>query len=346
MNMPATTGDHARAMREAWDWLLRLREEDDRDALARWMTWYESDERNKDAFDEASAIWQQADRVAHVPDPLPRSAWRDAPKPAARMAWRKRTLLSLAAAVVVAIGALLAVSLLPVATIERSPETAPAILASAATPVSPLVRETRLPDGSRVELAANSSVTMEFTDTVRQLTMQSGVAHFTVAHSRARPFVVSVGKLQVRAVGTAFNIRRATDRVVVTVTEGIVDIYERAEGSTPSDRPIRVDAGRELTWAAKAVGPTIASVDPARALAGREGRLDSLNEPLASALADINRYSQRRIIVRDAAVGGIPFSGTVLIGETEEWVRALPRLFPVEVETDADGNIVLTARAS
>lgn len=345
MNMPATTGAHPRAMREAWEWLLRLREEDDRDVLARWMTWYEADERNKDAFDEASAIWQQTERVAQAPDPLPRSAWHDAPKARARAAGRKRTLLSLAAAVVVAFGALLAVALLPVATMEPSGETAPAALA-AVSPASPLVRETRLPDGSRVELAANSAVTMEFTDAVRQLTMQSGVAHFTVAHNRTRPFIVSVGKLQVRAVGTAFNIRHATDRVVVTVTEGTVDIYERADRGTRGARPIRVDAGRELTWAAKAVGPTIASVDPTRALAWREGRLDYLNEPLASAVADINRYSQRRIIVRDAAVGGIPFSGTVLVDETEEWVRALPRLFPVEVQTDAEGNIVLTARAS
>ena len=345
MRTPSMVSDRARAMRQAWDWVLRLREQEvDRDELADWMSWYESDECNKRAFDEASAIWQQTHRVAEAPDPLPRSAWRE-PQPGARAAGRRRTLLSLAAALTVALGAMLAIALL-----RSAPGDAPdasAVAARVPAPqTAPLVRETQLPDGSRVELATSSSVTVEFTDQVRQLTMQTGVAHFTVAHNRARPFVVRVGRLHVRAVGTAFNIRHASDRVVVTVTEGTIEVYERPGDSTRGDRPIRVDAGRELTWAAKATGPTIASVDPARALAWREGRLDYLNEPLASAVADINRYAQRRIIVQDAAVGGILFSGTVLIDDMDEWVRALPQLFPVEVQTDAQGNIVLTARAS
>lgn len=347
MTTPSMAGDRAQAMRQAWEWVLRLRDREiDRDALATWMRWYESDERNKDAFDEASAIWQQTGRVAEAPDPLPRSAWRGDRPHQARAAWRNATLVSLAAALIAALGTVLAMALLRDAPGDV-PEAAPMALAPPAVPATLLVRETQLPDGSRVELAAGSSVTMQFTDEVRQLTMQSGVAHFTVAHNRARPFVVRVGRVHVRAVGTAFNIRHASDRVVVTVTEGTVDVYERPDDDgARADRPIRVDAGREITWAAQAAGPTIASVDPSRALAWRDGRLDYLNEPLASAVADINRYSQRRIIVRDAAVGGILFSGTVLIDETEEWVRALPRLFPVDVQTDAQGNVVLTARAS
>lgn len=346
MKTPSMANDSAQTMRQAWDWVSRLRDQEiDRDELARWMSWYEADERNKDAFDEARAIWQQTGRVAEAQDPLPRAAWCEAPRHQARAAWRDRTLVSLAAVLVVALGTVLAsawVRSVP----SEAPAAAPIALVAPAPRATSLVRETQLPDGSRVELAASSSVTVEFTDAVRQLTMQSGVAHFTVAHNRARPFVVRVGKLHVRAVGTAFNIRHASDRVVVTVTEGTVDVYERPDESTHADRAIRVNAGRELTWAAKAAGPTIASVDPTRALAWREGRLDYLNEPLASAVVDINRYSQRRIIVRDAAVGGILFSGTVLIDETDEWIRALPKLFPVEVQTDAQGNIVLTARAS
>ena len=327
-------GPDADRVAQAWDWVLRLRADDlPREELTGWMSWYEADERNKQAFEEASALWQQADRVTALPDPLPRAAWQ-----AAAPRWTGR-LVALAAGVVVAVGAALVILLRP------QPETPALVLAPApapAAPVTALVRETQLPDGSRVELAANSSVTVDYTDDLRLLTMQTGVAHFTVAHSRTRPFVVRVGRLQVRAVGTAFNIRHASDRVIVTVTEGTVDVS--ADANDSAGRSIRLGAGREITWGAHAAGPTIASVDPARALAWREGRLDYLNEPLASAIADINRYARRRIIVRDAAVGGILFSGTVLIDQTDEWVQALPRLFPVDVHTDDAGNIVLTAR--
>ncbi len=48
--------------------------------------------------------------------------------------------------------------------------------------------------------------------------LEAGEAHFAVAPDAARPFVVRVGGVAVRAVGTAFNVRYAADGAVeVTV---------------------------------------------------------------------------------------------------------------------------------
>src|SRR5262249_1447032 len=158
--------------------------------------------------------------------------------------------------------------------------------------------------------APKSSISLQYSDKVRMLVMQSGVAYFSVAHNRERPFIVKVGKVCVRAVGTAFNIRKADGRVVVTVAEGTVDVYpisheaDAIAGATGASMGGgRSNAGKEVTGAEKLTGPTIAAVDTQTALAWREGRLDYRNEPLSSAIADINRYSRRQVIIRDEAVG-------------------------------------------
>lgn len=355
MNPSPTELDQLR-LATAWDWLLRLRDESiSQSELAAWLNWYETDARNKNAYEEVRALWQQAGRLVEGADPLPAELWLDESAPArtARLpswdglaSWASHRSVWAAATLSAVLLAVLIVLTTP------SPSRPPTVA------IAPnLVRPTYLPDGSRVDLAAKSSVTLQFTDKQRLLTMQQGAAYFTVAHNRERPFVVKAGKLYVRAVGTAFNIRNAGERVVVTVTEGSVAVYPeppQKSGQAPGSRlqsadeppagAIRVGAGREVTWAATAPGPTIAAVDPSHALAWRQGRLDYLNEPLASAIADINRYSQRQILIRDAEVGQIIFSGTVLTDATDDWIKALPGLFPVQVLSDAQGNVVLASR--
>ena len=361
----------------AWVWVLRLRQDSvSQEDLAAWLSWYEADDRNKEAFEDMQGFWHQVDRVTEDPNPLsselwlgdlatlnsPRTSIQNSVRSSGPRAWRRtiscfirrgRRFVWAGAALAAGVGGLV------VAPLITSPQQVhqlsaqyPAVEAAADTAMPQLVKETYLPDGSRVELAAKSSVALQFTDKQRLLEMHGGAAYFAVAHNRDRPFIVNVGELSVRAVGTAFNIRSAGDRVVVTVAEGTVDVYPVSQGGPESTRDVdgrpmgalRVNAGSEIVWAEKSSGPIVRTVDASHALAWRQGRLDYLNEPLASAIADINRYSKTPILIRDPAVGKIIFSGTVLTNAADSWVQALPSLFAIEVQTDANGNVVLASR--
>ena len=86
------------------------------------------------------------------------------------------------------------------------------------------VRETTLPDGTRVVLGAESQLSFEVTQRVRHATVVGGDAYFAVARDSARPFTVSIGDVQVRVVGTQFEIRRRSGEVSVAVAEGTVDV--------------------------------------------------------------------------------------------------------------------------
>jgi transmembrane sensor len=330
----------AQRMSAAWQWVFAIsREPVNPEDLAAWLDWYESDEKNRLVYDEALAFWSQAGNAnlasaTHAPPLVNR---------------RRRARVLLAAACAAGLCAALILAGLERGASQSSLAQGGVSSALSADPSAP-VTATTLPDGSKVELAAKTAVSLQYTERKRMLVLQSGVAYFSVAHNRERPFVVRVGDLCVRAIGTAFNVRKAAGRVVVTVAEGTVDVYPAAkEAAAPAGGldvvgAIQINAGKEITWGEQSAGPTIATVDTQHALAWRDGRLDYLDEPLAAAVADINRYSQRKVIIRDAAVGRIMFNGTVRTDATEDWVNALPKVFPVRVYIDADGNLVLAAR--
>src|SRR3546814_15118414 len=87
---------------------------------------------------------------------------------------------------------------------------------------------------------------------VRQVALKDGEAWFQVAKDRARPFVVEIGDVRVRAVGTAFAVKRTAAGVDVPVTEGVVEIWRVGDEANIQ----RVKAGaRGLIAPDRAVGP-------------------------------------------------------------------------------------------
>lgn len=321
MKLASAPQHDLRQLDTAMQWVLRLRDDAvTEQEIAEWLSWYESDEANKRAFDELQGLWHATGALAAGPGGAARM--RRLARVDGSHAGRRRWLPAAVAAAL----ALLAVAL---PWLHRAPETAPSRVAPVAGAPGPIVRTTPLPDGSRVELSARTEVAVQYSERERLLEMRDGEAFFTVAPNRDRPFVVKVGDVRVKAVGTAFNIRHTGDRTAVAVTEGVVEVSKGLVA------PVQVAAGNILILAGAATPRHAAPVDPARALAWREGRLEYINEPLAAVIADVNRYTDRPVTV-DAAAAQLTFTGTVFVASVEDWLQALPRQFPVELVTTRD----------
>jgi len=87
----------------------------------------------------------------------------------------------------------------------------------------------KLSDGSRVRLQPNSSVSAPkvFSDSLRE-TVLTGDAFFDVTPDANRPFLVRVGNVVTRVLGTSFWVlNRAGKRVEVEVKTGKVAVFER-----------------------------------------------------------------------------------------------------------------------
>lgn len=327
-------------MREAMRWLLRIRDNSVTEGdLADWTHWYESDPRNKAAFDQMQGFWMGSGALAAGPQGAARIRrlleHESHARPGETAARSSRKYHLAFAASIAAFGIVGAVLHLYPRLTGRLTN-------------APLVRETVLPDGSRVELAPKSFLTVRYTPTERRVELRGGEAYFNVVHNSAWPFIVSVHDIQVRDVGTTFNIRDGGGQTVVTVATGAVDVYSLqpmtvARNSRPNLTGIRVTAGRELTWNHRSP-PVVIQADPQRTLAWRQGRLDYIDEPLSGVIADVNRYLARPVLIKDRPAGELAFTGTVMTGSAEEWVQALPSEFPVELISTGGRSLLLASR--
>jgi len=315
--------------RAAADWWARLRDPEPSDeTILQWLAWIEADTRHAEAYE---AVCRLGERLQNV-DAVTRARMsREVAVAVPRRRWLAG--LAVAASLVLAVlGWRLATTLQYVAS-ER--------YASAIGQD----RDIRLVDGSTVALGGASSLKVRYAAARRDIELDAGEAFFTVTHDRRRPFVVAAGPVEIEDVGTAFNVRRTGDRVVVAVTEGRVKVQ------SPGDKAAnKGDAGTELRAGQQAVYEphsgvfSISPVTAAQALAWRVNRLEFVDEPLSVVIANVNRYSRRPIQIADPRLGQLTFTGTVKINTIDSWIGALPRVFPVQVSAFAD-HVVLNGTA-
>ena len=202
-------------------------------------------------------------------------------------------------------------------------------------------RTVSLPDGSRVELNTDSRIAIAYSETRRDIVLTRGEALFEVAKDPARPFVVQAGEAQVRAVGTAFNIRMREKVVELTVTEGVVAVDERAAAA-----PRQVSEGKGAVIATGAVAEV--NLDPEvlrRRLLWRDGVVEFEGDTLEQAATEFNRYNDRRLVVADPQVASIRVGGRFGTHEVHRFLVALQAGFPVRA-VPGEGGVTYLVHAS
>jgi transmembrane sensor len=212
-------------------------------------------------------------------------------------------------------------------------------------------RDVKLGDGSTIQLGARSSLSVTMSERYRTVVLNSGEAAFSVAHDTARPFNVMAGNGMITAVGTAFNVRRRDDdQVVVTVTEGVVQVTPNVvdpKGELPalgasaaSPRQQRLERGQQISYGEDGKLSSMQTVDD-NAVTWHDGRLHYRQEPLRNIVPDINRYSRKPIVLGDRAAGDLLFTGTVFERDIDEWIDNLGSIYPLLEVTQTDANNVL-----
>jgi transmembrane sensor len=229
------------------------------------------------------------------------------------------------------------------------------------------LRAATLPDGSAVRVNTDSSVRVAYSAAERRVFLEHGEAHFAVARDPRRPFVVQVGGITVRAVGTAFNVRRRSDGVDVLVTQGrvAVDAFARGEDvDTPggarsvpaaqrrvadlvAGQGARVPLGRPAAVLPGGPGVEIVALaadEIQRQLAWHERRLEFESAPLATIVAEFNRYSPHQLVIGDEHLAARQFGGSFRSDDPAGLVRMLRDNFGISAETRGDVTVLRPAR--
>ncbi len=207
-------------------------------------------------------------------------------------------------------------------------------------------RTVRLADGTAVTLDTDSAIRVAYVAERRIVRLLRGQALFAVAKDPHRPFVVHAGTNQVTALGTVFAVRLDASRMKILLVEGKVVIDE--DEDSPRDKsavmvPVVLAPGETLVTTDGAK-PVVERVDVDQALRWREGFVEFSDTTLTEAVAEMNRYSGKQIVLRDTATGNLRVSGVFRTGNPERFAAIVGELLPVRQRDLPDGGVELSAK--
>ena len=143
-----------------------------------------------------------------------------------------------------------------------------------------------LADGTKVWLNAATTLRypVQFSGKERRVELLYGEAYFEVAKNKEKPFIVVTNQMEIRAVGTAFNVNNyavADSSVSATLTEGKVKV------TTGSGTRFLIP-GEQANVNKKGVEITKADVE--QVTAWKNGRFIFNNTPLDAVMQQLSRW--------------------------------------------------------
>jgi transmembrane sensor len=333
-----------RVRREAAVWLtkhdrgLTAAEQDE------FFQWLAADARHGAWYSRHRAGWQRLDGIAEW---RPENGVEPNPDVLARPVRRSWWLRPLALSAMAAGLALAAGALWLLAPWDPSTTTIAATHADAGG-----YERRVLDDGSVAELNRGAEIEVNYTAAERRIVLRRGEALFTVAKNPSRPFVVRARGVDVRAVGTAFNVRLDTTSIEVLVTEGKVEVAPpSASSSTRSpggsaSMPLVAAGERAIIPLSANAAPQIArttAAELARVRAWQPQLLDFSSVPLEQVLAELNRRNRVQLVLAAPASARVPIVASIRSDNIEGFVTLVATAAGLRPEHRGDYEIVLHA---
>jgi len=205
-------------------------------------------------------------------------------------------------------------------------------------------------DGSVIELNRGAALKVDYHKDQRLVELISNEAHFEVAKDRSRPFVVSVGDIEVRAVGTAFNVRLDGDEVEVLVTEGsvIVTSGNAGIGDDTAEKGLvqELVAGEMsvLYLNDEYVIPEVAMVSAGEInelLAWKPQLLQFDSAPLKDVVSEFNRRNNVKIEIRDEDLETYQIVASFRTANVDHFVELLELTMGLRIHRENDSLITV-----
>ena len=192
-----------------------------------------------------------------------------------------------------------------------------------------------LPDGTNVVLnsASQLSYLNNFGENVRRVQL-NGEAYFKVAHDEKRAFIVQVGDLEVKVLGTSFNVSAYEDAKDVTVVllEGKVGVYAQkiSHIMKPGDKIEYNKATHKIT---------ATQVHPSDYIEWTKGNIYFEKESLENIMKTLSRIYDVEIRFDSNKLPNESFTGTIPGGGIQNALNILMLTSPFYYEMD--GSVIV-----
>lgn len=207
------------------------------------------------------------------------------------------------------------------------------------------IEQILLSDGSKIMLGAQSRVeTVEFTDSERRVYMREGEAFFSIAHDKDRPFIVISDNTRIQVLGTQFNVNKSDGNLQVSLLEGSVEIIQAVEHRilpfVTTDQTVQLMPTQTI-----AIKDNKMQMSEPKTIEGmatwRIGQLTYNNMPFIDVVADMRRYTDKKISLADSSIGALPITATFASSRVESVIEELGHILPVFVKKTASGDYII-----
>ncbi len=188
-----------------------------------------------------------------------------------------------------------------------------------------------LPDGSKVKLNAGSKLSSPEKYVDERVVEITGEAFFEVTKSEL-PFIVKVGDVNVKVLGTSFNVDAYTsNQVIVAVASGKVSVT-----ANTSDFKIDKDLvpGEQALYRAGEPMLEVSRFDTDEVLGWKDNLLVFKNSSFAEVTRDLNNWYDVTFIIDDQISLNEKFNGGFVNPTLEEVMESLAHLYSFKYEID------------
>lgn len=163
------------------------------------------------------------------------------------------------------------------------------------------VMDVELPDGSKVALAPDASLTyLSNFEEERNITLD-GLAFFEVERDESHPFVVETNVGEVEVLGTAFNVRNEDDHTEVSVEHGLVALRNNGE---------EIKLGKDEFASTTNDGVSSRSTVDVNFMSWKTGVFEFDATPLPEVVDLLNDYYETDIVLESQAAREIELTAT------------------------------------
>jgi transmembrane sensor len=201
----------------------------------------------------------------------------------------------------------------------------------------------RLEDGTRLALAPSTAVDIAYVDGQRLVRLTRGEALFDVTHDANHPFRVAAGGRVVSDLGTRFNIQVSGDETRVRLDEGSLGVTVGDDPHAATGAAKILVPGQELV-ARRGQPDEVIQVQAASASEGEPQVIQFDDVSLAEAVEQMNRYTEKKLVVVDPKVGALRVSGAFRTNDPARFAETLATLYPVRLVPLADGRTEIAPR--
>ena len=170
------------------------------------------------------------------------------------------------------------------------------------------VKKITLPDGTSVWLMSGSTISYpsNFSESQTRKVEVTGEAFFNVAKDSLHPFILNLGEVGLKVVGTSFNVMNYgdEDHVNVVLKTGKVDMFKGKYN--PDDDFVHLAPGQLMTFKKGGMDFLVSNVDVATYTSWIDGILLFRNDPLAEVLKKLGKWYNITIEVNDREVSNFP----------------------------------------